>query len=180
MAGISGIGDSPGIHPRYAPSPGRFPILGPARQPDSHASKSGEAPGSAPLDELTEEEGEVRELKQRDAEVRRHEQAHLAAAGQYARGGANFTYERGPDGRLYATGGEVPIDVGEERTPEATIRKARIVRRAALAPANPSPQDRGIAAQAERLETRARRELAGQKQTVEDVPVPPQTLDVSV
>ena len=114
--------------------------------------------------ELTEEEKqEVRELKQRDREVRNHEQAHLAAAGPYANGGAQFEYTRGPDGRQYATGGEVSIDVSPARTPETTIRKMRIVRRAALAPAEPSPQDRRVAAQASQNENRARVELAQQR-----------------
>jgi hypothetical protein len=114
--------------------------------------------------ELTEEEQrEVQQLKQRDTEVRRHEQAHLAAGGQYVRGGANFSYTTGPDGRRYASGGEVSIDVSGEGTPEATIRKMQIVRRAALAPAQPSPQDRQVAAQASQQEAAARQELAQTK-----------------
>lgn len=114
--------------------------------------------------ELTEEEQkEVQELKKRDREVRQHEQAHLSVAGPYANGGAQFEYTRGPDGRQYATGGEVSIDVSPERTPEATIRKMRIVRRAALAPAEPSAQDRRVAAQASQNENRARVERAQQR-----------------
>jgi len=114
--------------------------------------------------ELTkEEQQEVQELKQRDAEVRRHEQAHLAAGGRYVRGGANFEYTRGPDGRQYATGGEVSIDVSPARTPEATITKAQVVRRAALAPAQPSAQDRGVAASASQMESKARSEVAKQR-----------------
>ena len=33
-------------------------------------------------------------LKQRDAEVRQHEQAHKAAGGAYVHGGARFEYQR--------------------------------------------------------------------------------------
>lgn len=117
--------------------------------------------GLGAQEELTEEEQRaLQELKRRDIEVRRHEQAHLAAGGQYVRGGANFSYTTGPDGRRYATGGEVSIDVSAERTPKATIRKMQIVRRAALAPAQPSPQDRQVAAQASQKEAEARRALA--------------------
>jgi hypothetical protein len=101
----------------------------------------------------------VRELKQRDREVKSHEQAHLATAGQYARGGASYTYQQGPDGRRYAVGGEVPIDVGKEKTPEETIQKMRTVRSAALAPASPSPADRSIAATASANEAQARQEM---------------------
>jgi SprA-related family len=100
----------------------------------------------------------LQELKQRDLKVRTHEQAHLAAAGQYARGGASFTYQKGPDGASYAVGGEVSIDMGKERTPEATITKMQTIKRAALAPSSPSGTDRSIAAAAGMMESHARRE----------------------
>lgn len=90
--------------------------------------------------------------------MRSHEQAHLAAAGQYAAGGASFSYITGPDGKRYADSGSVPIDTGREKTPEATIQKMRTIKRAALAPANPSAADRQIAAQAARTEGQAIRE----------------------
>jgi hypothetical protein len=99
------------------------------------------------------------QLQSRDQEVRAHEQAHLAVAGPYARGAAAYVYQRGSDGRLYAVGGEVAIDVGKERTPEATIRKMQTVRRAALAPLNPSAADRQIAARASLLLAQAQQEL---------------------
>lgn len=111
-----------------------------------------------------EELKQLVQLKSRDREVRSHEQAHLAVAGQYASGGASYTYQRGPDGNSYATGGEVPIDIGGEPTPEATIQKMRTVRRAALAPAEPSGADRQIAAQASAKEMQARQELAQELQ----------------
>lgn len=75
---------------------------------------------------------QLQQLKLRDTEVRNHEQAHLSAAGQFARGGASFTYRKGPDGASYAIGGEVGIDVSKESTPEATISKMQTIKRAAL------------------------------------------------
>jgi hypothetical protein len=107
-----------------------------------------------------EAQKEVQKLKQRDAEVRRHEQAHLAVAGQYARGGPQYTYQRGPDGQMYAIGGEVSIDTSPGRTPEETIAKAEIIRAAAMAPADPSGQDQSVAAAASKMETEARAEIA--------------------
>lgn len=102
----------------------------------------------------------VQELVARDREVRTHEQAHLSAAGAHATSGASFTYERGPNGVLYATGGEVSIDSSPvPNDPQATIAKAEVIQRAALAPANPSAQDRSVAAQASQMETQARTEL---------------------
>lgn len=105
---------------------------------------------------------EIASLAARDREVRAHEQAHMAVGGQYA-GAAQYQYERGPDGINYAVAGEVPIDIGRAADPQATIEKARTVRRAALAPADPSPQDRRIAAQASRLEAEALQELNEQR-----------------
>jgi hypothetical protein len=107
----------------------------------------------------------VQELKARDSEVRQHEQAHVAAAGRYANGGPQYEFTTGPDGRQYATGGHVSIDVSPASTPEATIQKAQVVRRAALAPAQPSGQDRAVAAQASQLESDARREIREAQQT---------------
>ena len=111
------------------------------------------------LASLTEEEKKmVEELKERDREVRRHEQAHLAAAGRYAKG-VSFTSQIGPDGSAYAIGGEVSIDMSEiQGNPDATIAKAQAIRRAASAPAHPSSQDRLVAAAATRMEAKARME----------------------
>jgi hypothetical protein len=117
------------------------------------------ARGLAGEQELNEEQKQqVRELKKRDVEVKSHEQAHMASGGGLVQGGASFEYQSGPDGRMYAVGGEVKIDMSPERTPEATIRKMQQVRRAALAPAEPSGTDRAVAAQAAQIEARARME----------------------
>lgn len=89
----------------------------------------------------------IAELQARDREVRAHESAHKAVGGSLA-GGMSFSYQTGPDGRRYAVGGEVSIDTGGERDPQATIAKMRQVIAAALAPAQPSAQDRAVAAAA--------------------------------
>ena len=111
-----------------------------------------------------EQQEEVASLQKRDREVRQHEQAHLSQAGPYAQGGPSFSYERGADGKNYAVGGEVSIDVSKEKTPEATISKMRVVQRAALAPVDPSSADRAIAAEAAVMEAQAQRELQSQSQ----------------
>lgn len=112
----------------------------------------------------TEERAQLRELEVRDREVRAHEEAHRRAGGQYVRGGPSFKYEVGPNGRRYAVDGEVQIDTTPVRgDPEATIRKMQQVRRAALAPADPSSQDRRVAAQAMAVERQARAEVARQR-----------------
>ncbi len=122
----------------------------------SERSVSGEA--------LTDDDQrEVERLQARDREVRQHEQAHVAAAGSLYRGGPNYEYQRGPDGRQYAVGGSVQIDTSPvPNDPEATIAKAQQIRRAALAPAEPSGADRSVAAKANRMEAEARQELAAE------------------
>lgn len=116
--------------------------------------------GPAPEQDLTEAEArELQELKQADREVRTHEQAHMAAGGDLVRRGARFEYQRGPDGRNYAVGGEVSVDTSEGKSPEETLRKMSRVKAAAMAPAEPSPQDRRVAAQADAKAAQARREL---------------------
>lgn len=104
----------------------------------------------------------VRELQQRDREVRAHELAHVAAGAGLILRGASFTYETGPDGQRYAVGGEVTIDTSPGRTPEETLSKAGRIKAAALAPADPSPQDRQVASQADMMAAEARVELAQQ------------------
>lgn len=110
-------------------------------------------------DELTlspEAQAQLRKLQQRDQEVRSHESAHLSAAGQHATGGAQYQYQKGSDGRLYAIGGHVSIDTSSvPGDPEETERKAEQVRRAALAPGEPSAQDTQVAAQAARMSAEA-------------------------
>lgn len=103
---------------------------------------------------------ELARLQARDREVRQHEASHIGAGAGLTRGGASFTYERGPDGRLYAVGGEVSINTSPGRTPEETVDRARQIRAAALAPAEPSAQDRQVAAAAAAMEAEARSEIA--------------------
>ena len=111
-----------------------------------------------------EEQRIIDNLAARDREVRAHEQAHVSAGGAYVRGGATYSYESGPDGKRYAVGGEVSIDASPVRdNPEATIAKMQVVRNAAMAPAEPSGQDRAVAAAASRAEGQARAELSEQR-----------------
>ena len=101
----------------------------------------------------------LEKLKRRDREVRNHEMAHVLAGGPYVLGGPHYIFVVGPDGKLYAVGGEVKIDLSPvPNNPDATIRKAETVKRAALAPANPSAQDRAVAAKAEQMAMKARME----------------------
>ena len=109
------------------------------------------------------ERQQVTELRQIDSAVRAHEAAHMAAGGSVISGGASYTYQKGPDGQLYAIGGEVPISSSGGSTPESKIAIAKEIQAAALAPANPSPQDLKVAASAVQMEAQANQELREQK-----------------
>jgi hypothetical protein len=129
-----------------------------AQQAPSGGSGGAKSPG-----DLSEEEQKVvAELKQIDAKVRAHERAHAAVGGAHA-GAPSYSYTRGPDGQMYATGGEVAIDIGAENDPEATLQKAEQVAAAALAPADPSGADRAVAAAAAALRQQALAQIRAEK-----------------
>ncbi len=115
-----------------------------------------------------QEQAEVEKLKKRDQQVRAHEQAHQAALGSYSKGGPQYEYKNGPDGKRYAVGGEVAVDMSEAETPQQTVQKARTIRRAALAPADPSSADRAVAAQASQMEAKAQQEIAKEAKSKTD------------
>ncbi|MBR0151527.1 MAG: hypothetical protein IJP89_09215 [Synergistaceae bacterium] len=105
-----------------------------------------------------EKDSQVRELEQIQNEVIAHEAAHQAAAGEFG-GGVSYSYTQGPDGQSYITGGEVPIRFKEGATPEETLRNMQKVQATANAPADPSGQDRQVAAKAAALASKARGEI---------------------
>lgn len=128
---------------------------------DAQSFTNKKTPSGENLD--PEEVQYIRELESIDRNVRSHEAAHVAAGAGVVTGGASFTYTRGPDGKMYATAGEVPIAMKEGRTPEETIQNARQIVAAAMAPSDPSPQDYKVAASAAQMESRARVEQAQEK-----------------
>jgi len=109
-----------------------------------------------------EQQQQLTELRQRDREVKAHELAHKSVGGRYVTGGS-FTYQTGPNGQRYAIGGEVTIDSSAGATPEESLRKAELIQRAALAPADPSPQDYRVASQAAMMAAQARSEIAAER-----------------
>lgn len=134
---------------------GRRPSIDHATPPSSVSGQSQAA--------STVEEGEdspqiqqvVSRLQAVEIKVKAHEAAHKAAGGAIT-GPVSYSYTRGPDGKSYITGGEVSITVSSAKTPEETVNRMELVVRAALAPADPSPQDRAVAARAIALAQQAR------------------------
>ncbi|WP_328986801.1 putative metalloprotease CJM1_0395 family protein [Thiorhodovibrio winogradskyi] len=128
------------------------------KQGEEEQTESGDETKSQEL--TPDEEVVVSGLRQRDMEVRAHEQAHAAAGGSYVTKAPSYDYQTGPDGNRYAVGGEVSIDTSPvPNDPAATMEKARVILRAALAPAEPSSQDYRVAAQARSMEAQAHGEM---------------------
>lgn len=125
------------------------------------------------LDLSPEAEAQLRKLKQRDQEVRAHEKAHIAASGGNAVGAPHYEYQRGPDGKQYAIGGHVDISLStSDSDPEESEKNARQVRRAAMAPGQPSGQDMAVAAKAARAEAEAKAEKLEERREENDDSAP--------
>ncbi len=163
-SGTASTDTAPAVGDRVAIShAGRQQLQGSASGQASTGSAEESRAGQAllPPDDLdTTAQQALQALRQRDREVRLHEQAHLLTAGPFAKGAPQYTYQTGPDGKRYAVGGAVPIDLSAiPGDPQATVQKALTIRRAALAPADPSGADLAVAAKAAALAVRAQQEL---------------------
>ena len=121
----------------------------------------------------------IDQLEMRDREVRAHEQAHAAIGGSLA-GAPSYEFQTGPDGKKYAVGGEVSIDVSKTNDPESTIRKMQTVRAAALAPAEPSSQDRKVAAEASQNIAEARAEMISDNSSLKSADEVKQKVSVEI
>lgn len=120
-------------------------------------------------------QAQISRLKQNEEKVKAHEAAHKAAGGNLA-SSASYSYTKGPDGRSYISGGEVQIDMSDGNTPEETITRMQQVIRAAMAPADPSGQDRSVAAaaasrmaqaQQEKMQSESTAATSGSSQSVD-------------
>ena len=152
----TGMGSLARSTDRVGPSAGA-----PGNLEHGEGRRTGKSPGGDGVELSVEAKKRVAELAQTDQTVRAHEAAHMAAGGGLVRGGAAYSFQRGPDGKNYAVAGEVTIDTSAvPDNPSATLQKAQQIKAAALAPADPSPQDRKVAAQASAMALKAASELA--------------------
>lgn len=111
-----------------------------------------------------EEQDQIAKLKARDAEVRSHEQAHIAAAAGISASAPSYDYEEGPDGQKYAVSGEVNLSYSSGGDPETDLRNAQTLKAAALAPAQPSGQDLSVAQNADKIIADAKARMAEEKE----------------
>lgn len=104
----------------------------------------------------------ILELATIEKKVLAHEQAHMSAGGDLA-GSASYSYTVGPDGKRYISGGEVPISMPASDDKEQMLKDLEQVKKAALAPAEPSSQDQKVAAEASAKQMKLRGEIAAEK-----------------
>ena len=122
---------------------------------------------------------EIEQLKQTEAEVINHEQAHKSV-GAGITGPITYTHTTGPDDKRYITGSEVSIDTKIGSTSDETIAILEKVKQAALAPAQPSPQDLRVAATATAQIQQARGEMVTEPLEEEEVPFANEDLQVNI
>lgn len=135
---------------------------------ESAPSKIEQKDTTSPTTQDTLDTSEIKmlvELQSRDAEVRQHEAAHKSAGAPT--GAASYTYQQGPDGKMYAIGGEVSVTMKSGATPEETIANAQAVIASAMAPSDPSPQDHAVATSARMMMLKAQQEK--NKETQEEL-----------
>lgn len=85
----------------------------------------------------------VEKFKSKDKEIRNHEQIH-ANLGKSS-SPINYNYQMGPDGKLYAMGGYVKLDVSMPTDPKAAMAKIEQIKKASSSPNDLSTADLGIA-----------------------------------
>ncbi len=88
----------------------------------------------------------LEKFKSIDANIRSHEQAHSSLTNTTTP--IQYTYQVGPDGKLYATGGHVRIDTSIPNDPKAASAKLDQIKKSATANGDMSSADGTIAIQA--------------------------------
>lgn len=148
-------------------------LLSGKTEKDLHATDRANRELNASVDEETKSLTEKREeelkspkvqsqihgLEMTEQEVIAHENAHKSVGGDLT-GPVAYTYTEGPDNERYINGGEVSINAKEGATDEETLRILERVKAAALASAEPSPQDLRVAASATAQIQQTRAEIA--------------------
>lgn len=102
---------------------------------------------------------EIKRLQEQENNVISHERSHMQSGGEFS-GSPSYLYTRGPDGKVYISGGEVKMYVPATDDYDKLIQSLQKVKRAAMAPPDPSPQDSKTAAMASAKEASVRQEIA--------------------
>lgn len=88
----------------------------------------------------------LEKFKKTDANIRSHEQVHATIGATTSP--ISYVYQQGPDGKMYAVGGHVKLDVSLPDDPKAASYKLDQIKKAASAPGDMSSADASISTQA--------------------------------
>jgi len=126
-------------------TPSAAPVSGETSAAIANITRRGSALPTSDQDLSERDQSALQALRQRDAQVRQEENAHAGAAGSIA-GPPVYTYQRGPDGRMYAVGGSVSINAQTYTADPAEARAlGSRINAAANAAINPSGADQRAA-----------------------------------
>lgn len=87
----------------------------------------------------------IEKFRSKDAEIRTHEQVHASIG--HTTTPISYSYQQGPDGKMYAIGGSVRFDTSIPDDPKAAAFKLDMLQKAASGPAQMSGADGAIATQ---------------------------------
>lgn len=87
----------------------------------------------------------LEKFKRTDSKIRSHEQVHATIG--HTTTPIAYTYQKGPDGKMYAVGGNVRFDTSIPNDPKAAAFKLDQLHKAASATSEPSNADNTIATQ---------------------------------
>ena len=87
----------------------------------------------------------LEKFKNKDAEIRTHEQVHASIG--HTTAPISYSYQQGPDGKMYAIGGSVRMDTSIPDDPKAAVFKLDMLQKAASGPTHMSNADGAIASQ---------------------------------
>lgn len=138
-------------------------LPGESSVPGAPGTTGADSPGATAAPTELTAESRAR-MQEHSRAIRLHEDAHMRVLGGYAASAVHYTEARAPDGSSYITGGRIKVDLAPvPGNPRATLRKARTIQRAALAPGDSSSADMATAAKAYRLQQEAMQEIRGQQ-----------------
>lgn len=81
----------------------------------------------------------LEKFKSKDQDVRSHEQIHATIG--HTTTPISYTYQEGPDGKMYAVGGNVRLDTSIPQDPKAASYKLDQIKKAAAGPMDSSGAD---------------------------------------
>jgi len=92
----------------------------------------------------------LEKFRNKDREVKLHESLHSSLLGK----NVSYRYQIGPDGKLYAIGGETKLDTTLPKNPKEALYKIDQIKKAATASPNLSNADLNIANSADVVKAR--------------------------